>query len=410
MSQWQRLVDRWFGPAIVMIVLGTLAVRVAAWLVLGLPVESDAAAYLSMAQSIVHTGVPSDTFGQHGFYSIGYPLFLVPFVAILGATPLAALSANLVLTLGTVTLLWKLAQRLRLPPSAVLAVLVLYTVWIPGIWNAAGAARENLSTPLLLLVLLTSLWVLDRRRGALPLAGVVCGAAMLAGGSALLLGLAPLLALRCRSSRLRHRDQWMRGAAAFAGGALIMLLPWLLAMQAMTGSFTLNTSSGFNFYLGHNPAATGGFVSISDTPAGPRWQALHARAGEAGAAQQLTREGLAFVAENPLRTAELAAIKLWRFWAPNVPDAQDFAASATVAYARYADVALYLAILLLGLIGLFWPGRLTREERLVIGALILGFWAVHTLAYVMPRYRDPVVPVFMLLALLPFCRRDGVRV
>jgi hypothetical protein len=30
--------------------------------------------------------------------------------------------------------------------------------------------------------------------------------------------------------------------------------------------------------------------------------------------------------------------------------------------------------------------------------MILGFWVVHAAAYIIPRYRDPVVPLLIVLA------------
>jgi hypothetical protein len=383
----------------------TLLLRTAAFLVLSPPVESDGAAYLMLADSFWQTGVPTDMFGQHGFYSIGYPLALLPFVMLFGATAQAALLTNLLLSALTLWLLWQLARQIGLPAWARLLVAAIYATWLPGIWNAAMVARENLSTPLLLAILLTSLSILQRKRGASVIAGALCGGAMLAGGSALLLCLAPLTAIWLAANR--RRELIVRSSAMLASGLLLVLAPWLLAMQAMTGSMTLNTSSGFNFYLGHNAAATGRYVSIADTPYANRWEALRLAVGEAEAGAVLAREGRAFIAANSTRTAELVATKLALFWTPNVPDATDFAASKMLALIRIAEVAQYLLLLLLGGYALL-SGRVAREQRRVILAVIVGFWVVHAAAYVMPRYRDPVMPVVMLLAVAAIARR-GVQ-
>ena len=405
MRDWQAWVARREAALIVWLVLLALALRVVAFLILDPVIESDGAAYLAIADSLWRTGVPTDTFGQHGFYSIGYPLFLTPFVAILGKSGVASLVANLLLALASMALLWRLALTLMLPGWARILVIALYAVWLPGIWNATMIARENLSTPLLLGILLASLTILARRRGATVIAGTLCGAAMLAGGSALLLGLAPLMAIWLAANG--RRELIVRSGAMLAGGVLLVLGPWLLAMQLMTGSLALNTSSGFNFYLGHNPAATGSFVSIADTPAAPRWEGMRQTLGEAGASAELAREGRAFIAANPLRAIELAGIKLVGFWWPNIPDARDFAASPLIATLRLGEVAQYVFLLLLGGYALL-TGRVARDQRRVILALIAGFWVVHAAAYVMPRYRDPVMPVVMLLGVAALARR-GVQ-
>lgn len=405
MRAWQAWIGRREAGLLLALVVLTLGLRVAAHVVLAPPVESDGAAYLAIADSLWRTGVPTDMFGQHGFYSIGYPLVLAPFVALIGANAAAALVCNLVLAGLSLWLLWRLAGALALPSWARVLSVAVYAVWLPGIWNAAMVARENLSTPLMLAVLLASFAILQRRRGASVIAGMLCGAAMLAGGSALLLGLAPLTALWLVADG--RRERMVRSGAMLASGVLLVLAPWLLAMQVMTGSTTLATSSGFNFYLGNNPAATGGFVSIADTPAGPRWEGMRSALGEAGASAALANEGRAFILANPLRTFELAATKLTRFWVPNIPDAQDLAASPMIATIRLAEVAQYLLLLILGGYALF-SGRLARDQRRVVLALIAGFWLVHAAAYVMPRYRDPVMPVVMLLAATAVARR-GVQ-
>lgn len=405
MPRWQEWVNRRAAGLLIALTVLALGLRAAAFMVLDLPVESDAAAYLTIAESLARTGVPTDMFGQHGFYSIGYPVVLAPFVAFLGATASAALTANLLLALLSIWLLVLLGHRLALPGWAHVLVVALYATWLPGIWNAASVARENLSTPLLLGVLLASLAMLERRRGAALLAGLLCGGAMLAGGSAVLLGLAPLTALWIATRG--HRDRLLRGGAALAAGLLIAVGPWLLAMQAMTGSATLASSSGFNFYLGHNPAATGTFVSIADTPAGPRWEGMRQTLGEAGASAELAREGRAFIAAEPLRALELTASKLVRFWTPNLPDAADMAAAPLIAAIRWIEVGQYLLLLSLAAVALL-SGRVARDHKRLIVALVAGFWLVHAAAYVLPRYRDPLMPVMMLLAAATLARR-GVR-
>jgi hypothetical protein len=404
-QQWIEQAERRAPQLALLIVALAVAIRIAAFVVLAPPVESDGAAYLMLADTLGRTGVPTDMFGQHGFYSIGYPLVLMPFVLVLGANAIAALTANLLLCVATAWLLWRLAHAIGLPRWAKLLLIAVYAAWLPGIFNATMVARENLSTPLLLGVLLASLAMLRGGRAAALAAGLLCGLAILAGGSALLLGLAPLSAL-WQATR-RQREQLVRGAAALAGGLLIPLVPWLIAMQAMTDSATIATSSGFNFYLGHNPAATGGFVSIADTPAGPRWEEMRAELGEAGAGTALAAEGRAFIIANPGKTLALAVNKWARFWAPNLPDAEDFAASKLVALIRIGEVIQYALILLLGLWAL-WRGRIARHQRNVTLAIIAGFWVVHAAAYVMPRYRDPVVPVLMLLGVATLARR-GVQ-
>ena len=165
----------------------------------------------------------------------------------------------------------------------------------------------------------------------------------------------------------------------------------------MVGEALLSTNAEFNLYLGNNPAADGRFVSIAETPAGPRWEAQRRTLGEAGASHWLGGLARAWIAANPDEAARLALTKLALFWTPNMPDAADFAASKAIATIRLADVAQYLLVLAAAALGLA-RAPIPPRDRLVVAAAIAGFWLIHAAAYVMPRYRDPVAPLLIALA------------
>jgi hypothetical protein len=376
------------------LIAATVGVRLLAWFAIGEPLGNDGLAYFRMAEAMAGGHWPVDQWGQHAFYSIGYPAVLTPFFALFGASVGTAIAANLALAAASAVLLVLLAREIAMRPPFVLLLLLVHALWIPGIWNSAMLARENLSTPLFLLVLLAS-WRLLRGGGstAALLAGVAYGAAILTGGSALPLIVAPLLAL------LWTGEQRVRRGLLVGGGALALLIPWAAATTAMVGAPTLNTNGGFNLYLGNNPAATGAFVSIADTSAGPEWEEMRQRLGERGASAELGARAIAYAGAHPARTASLGLTKLALFWAPNVPDAADFAQSRAVATARFVEVAQYLLILGFALFGLLAGGG-TPRQRWIVAAAIAGFWALHAAAYVITRYRDPAIPALMLFAVV----------
>src|SRR3546814_11524341 len=78
----------------------------------------------------------------------------------------------------------------------------------------------------------------------------------------------------------------------FIVGATLMLAPWLYATNQIVGRPVLTTNAAFNLYLGNNPAATGKFVSIADTPLAKDWNATRLRLGEVGTADRLQAEAL----------------------------------------------------------------------------------------------------------------------
>lgn len=384
------------------LLLAAVLLRIAAWLVLAPTLESDGLSYVTMARSLAEHGVLRDNFGQSLFYSAGYPLLLAPAFEIAGSGPesiwVVVLAVNLALTLVTMLLIYRLAIVLSGEKGPALLAVAVFAVWLPAVWNATLPAKENLSTPLLLGLLLAAL-ALPRtpRVGVAALAGgLYWGAGAVTGGSSVLAGAAVAVALAFVAREGRKADA-ARAVLAFGLGAALTLGPWLYASQRMVGEPLLSTNAEFNLYLGNNPAATGRFVSIADTPVGPQWNARRTELGEAGTAHWLGGLAKAWIAENPGKAARLAATKLVLFWLPNLPDARDFAASKTVSLIRLGDVAQYGVVLVLALFGLV-RSAIPLRDRLILLALVGGFWAVHAAAYVMPRYRDPIAPMLIALA------------
>jgi hypothetical protein len=168
----------------------------------------------------------------------------------------------------------------------------------------------------------------------------------------------------------------------------------------MVGRPILTTNAAFNLYLGNNPAATGKFVSIADTPLGNDWGETRIRLGEARNADRLQGEALRWIGENPGRAVELAALKLAYFWQPNIPDADELATSKAIASIRVFDVAQYAVIVVLGLIA-FRSRLIASEGKWIFATMITGFWLIHAAAYIIVRYRDPVMPLLIVMAAVP---------
>jgi len=354
------------------------------------PVASDAFAYFEMAKSL-STGEPMrDNFGQIAFYSAGYPLLLGMVFAITVRSVATALVINLLLAGCTALLVDRLALRLGAGAVVRLLAVAAYTVWPPSWLSCASLAKENLTTPLflgfvLMLVALTRNKHILRSAAA---AGLAFGAGLIAGASTLFAGAAVLPALW----RISNPSA---AALAFGLATTLVLAPWLTHTARHVGTPVLTTNGGFNLYLGNNPAATGTFVSISDTPAGPRWETMRTTLGEAGSASALGREATDYAYSHPMRTAALATFKLASFWAPNIPDTQD-RVTGPMAAVRWADVVQHLLILGLALVG-GWSLRHDPVLPVVVTA-IGGLWIVHAATYVMVRYREPAMPIMIVLA------------
>ena len=100
---------------------------------------------------------------------------------------------------------------------------------------------------------------------------------------------------------------------------------------------------------------------------------------------------------NPISTIILSIKKLFLFWEPNVPDRADFAASKIISIIRFMEVFEYICVLISGLYAIS-KKNFNKCDRIIIVLIIIGFWVVHTAAYIIPRYRDPITPIFIVLA------------
>ncbi len=369
-------------------------VRIAAVSVFDQPVESDALSYFTMAEHLASGRPMQDQFGQFAFYSPGYPLLLGSIFAVSSATLLTALTLNIVLALVSCWLVHVIALKLSRSPLAAGLAAVGYALLIPAAFGATLVYKENLATPLLLAFVLCLLRFAEvpswQRAWA---TGLSYGAGLLAGASSLLVAGVFGWAL------WRARDKWLSSLAAFAIGVALTLAPWLAHTRTVLGTPVLTTNSGFNLYLGNNPAADGRFVSIADTPAAPDWERMRKTLGEVGASAALGERAREWIVANPQQAAMLAVKKLGLFWAPNIPDAADVAADAKIAAARWFDVAQHLLILALALLAL---ARSRRDSGVTTVALVIAaFWVVHALTYIFTRYRDPAMPLMLALAAMP---------
>ncbi len=382
---------------VVLAIIAMLALRIAVMIALPQPVASDSAAYMAMATSLAKGGPMHDLFGSVAFYSPGYPLLLAAPFALFSATPAVALAINLGLAAVTALMIHRLALRLAGDRRAALIATSAYALWLPSLLATATLAKENLTTPLLLGFAHAMLSLIDTRRplATATIAGLCYGAGVLAGASSLLIAASVALALIMR--RRRHGATITGAAIAFSLATAAIIGPWLVHTSATFGHPVLTTNSGFNLYLGNNPAATGDFVSIADTPVGPDWHRMRETLGEEGSARALGEQARAYMRAHPGRTAQLAALKLVRFWTPNVPDANEQGTIVKAAI-RWSDVAQHVLIVVLGSYGL-WQCRRNPDAAL-LAAIITSFWAVHAATYVIVRYREPIMPIMIVFAAL----------
>lgn len=385
--------------ALGLILLVALGTRLLAVRVLDEPIISDAAAYMTMARTAITGPVMIDIYGNRALYSPGYPLLISLAFRGFGASPEVVHGLNVALGVLSVLLTWALARVAAGRPPVALIAAAAMAVLIPAVAGAELFERENLSTPLLLLYLLLAIAMIDARR-PLPLAllaGLVFGCGLLAGVSTVFTGAAFVGAVALR------RPGWARAATlvlTFAAASALVLAPWLARNERVLGRAVMSTNSGINLYVGNNPAATGYFVSIADTPIAHDWEAMRVRYGEVGLSDVLGRMAVDYALANKAHTVWLDLHKLVYFWLPDTPDASDSQLGTAVTGVRWLGAIQHLLILALALAGIAGWRRWSAGLWLILLA-ILAFWSIHGLVYMITRYRAPAMPLMLVLAALP---------
>lgn len=334
------------------LLLVVVVTRLAAHFSLSQPLQGDALANVSIAHALAAGQWPAMQMAQ----SIGYPAVLAPFFALFGDAGSISFGVNLSLAIGSALLVWQVARGMGLRETGQKLALLGYALWLPGIWDCTLVVKENLGVPLML----ASAWLALRllREGPrvdLALAsGAVWGAGMLTAPSLLPLIAAPVAALVLGPGGWRAP----LALAAVAAGAALTLAPW-------------------GWLSGVLPAmpATGALAMLA------------AGSGPMG---------------SPLPPIDLHPFdatlgRLVMFWWPHFPDAGPHALSRAMTYMRIGEVTQYITIFTLGFAGLVAAHTMGRQ-RAVIGVLILGFWLLGGSRLVGDAYRDPVMPLLIVLA------------
>ncbi len=380
--------------ALATIVCFGLLIRLLAVTVLSIAPESDYAAYQAMAMNLLAGNGIIDSLGNLAMYNVGYPLFiLAPAFAISGNSLLAAQLANAILGAISIALCYAVAREAGGGRIARLLAALLFALYLPSLLYAEYLAKENLMIPLML----AAIWYALRlaRTGSLVSAafcGGMFGLLALTGNAALATGGAVLGAILLAPCQL-HRKAL--ATAALAMVALCIATPWMIRNYHVLGAPVLNTNGGFNLYLGNNPAATGEFVSISDTPLGPRWKEMQ-RHGEVEASELLRQAALGWIKEHPAEFTALAVKKALLFWKPPVHEGKG-AASHKENLIRLLWLFQFVVLVFAAVASLAFS-QLRTPPVILLWLAVAGYATAHMLFYIIFRYREPIMPFICVLA------------
>ncbi|EGJ09162.1 ArnT family glycosyltransferase [Rubrivivax benzoatilyticus] len=358
--------------------------------------ESDELAYISMALNLVNGNGIVDGMGNHAMYNVGYPLFiLAPVFFLFGENFLAARLFNMLLGGATIILCYLVAKEAGAGRLGRLMAAAIWAVYLPASVYGVYLLKENMMAPLVLGGVWCALRLATQpSKGVAVGCGALFGLLALTGNAALSLVGVVALALVLNPALMRERATLVIIMFAVA---LVISGPWMLRNMHVIGAPVLNTNGGFNLYLGNNPAATGMFVSIAETPRGPTWEALR-KTGEVQASETLKQDAIAWAKAHPTEFATLALKKAAYFWMPPFHEGKGEQSSVE----KFVRVlwAIQFVTLVAAALGVLLIRRLRNKQIAILWLAVACYTGVHMLFYVIFRYREPIMPMIGILAAL----------
>lgn len=355
------------------------------------PDERD---YDTIARSLVKGTGFQEADGRRAGRAPGYPVFLAALYLLGLDTPRAVFIIQAFCGTLTCVLLCFLAKKLFGGKTAAFAGLIAalypFFIYFTGLL---------LSETLFILFLVAFFLLLETRSGpglswprrlAVPiLAGILAGVLTHLRSSFLLFPffLLPFVLLRRKPRR-----------NALAGWALMLLFmaltlsPWVWRNYRLFGHFIPTTlQAGESLYEANSPYATGGpAMNESQTP----WDRITAgqKLNEYERDRFFRDKAIKYIREHPGRFAQLALIKLKRFWNP-IPNYRHFRSPLYIAI----SLSAYLPVILLALCGLI---RNRSHKALLLYSLspVFYYTALHAVFVGSVRYRIPVMAFVILLA------------
>lgn len=273
---------------------------------------------------------------------------------------------------------------------------------------------ELLNEPLAALLLALSALAMARAWGRWPpwqfaLAGVLLGLAALTRSELLLLAPAGAAFVGLASLRWLGPRRSALAAAAVAGGATVIVAPWILQASSQAGSFVPVTRSSATFYIGtHMPTegTSGGLKKSFGLEARERIDARYGKFTDATMKQAIAARYPQLGDQASL--ARQARENLWRY---AVGDPIRYGAvmvdkTRRLLFSRSAlsfrdpasderEALIHRLLIGFALLGLAWGSWRSHDPRLVWLALVVGGFTLFHAALTEPyaRYMLKVVPL-----------------
>lgn len=398
--------------AILAIVVGAFALRLAFIFSVNVIPVSDFGWYYSHAVQIAHGAGYIEHGRPTAFWPPGWPYFLAFVVRIFGAEPLGAQIVQAVLNSLTAGVVFLIARVLAGSLCATIAA-AAYALLPSGIEWSATLASEPLFT--LLWAAVTYIWLRysTAHVGWYALSGVLLGFTSLVRPSALLLCGVLALYLLCVPEERRNALRATRAVLLTALCMVVVIAPTLVRNYRVFGTFVLiSNNGGVSLYQGNNPAAGPGYSELTD----PTIARLMSDPRTEVQADRLAEErALAYIRAHPVHVLTLSLRKIAalyrrddlaiRFtfrsghfreaYSPPPTDrvASIFAVVNNVAYGTLMAFAVFgFFIALTPRMRAQYPGWM------LLAGMIVYNTAMYALVFGIDRYRFPTMPFFAAFA------------
>jgi 4-amino-4-deoxy-L-arabinose transferase-like glycosyltransferase len=363
-----------------------------------------------MARSLVENGTLAyDWFGRTplrptAFLPPVYPLVVAASMWVGGADHQATLRIwQIVLSSASVTFMLPLAQEVtgsRLAAWIAAVIAAVYPTFVAATAQIATATLEVFWVELFVLALLR--WHRHERWRWLGLAGLALGLLALTRGPAVLLW--PVVALWLLLVRgAGDRRRRVARLAVFTALAVLPAVPWTARNYVVIGApVVIATNTGYNFWVGHNPSATGEFDSTQE--ANQPLVDMVAPLTEPERDAFYLRTGLEYLVSHPADEARLSVLKFWYFlwFRPGVGSSYPNAGRLR----DIGELALalgYGTVLPAGLAGA-WLARRDWRRLFVVYGIGIAYALSAVAFFAATRYRAPVEPFLIAFAGLSCAR------
>jgi 4-amino-4-deoxy-L-arabinose transferase-like glycosyltransferase len=278
----------------------------------------------------------------------------------------------------------------------VAAIAVFFPTWV----SSASAVLTDIPAAILVSLMVWMLIEGYRRQSLVWLAG----AGILWGTATLIRAVCLVYAPGIVLWLLLIMPGWKRRLAAVATAIVLfayILAPWFIRNMQVHGTFVLiSTQGGTELYKSNNAEATG-ILSIDhahfSATLSQRYPVDQHR-DEVARSELFQADAVKFIRENPWRFAQLCFIRfvqLWKFYSPRVPLSNNLAVIASFGVA--------LPFFLIQVIRLGWR----RGPEMLFLLIILCQTGLHMVYTSIVRYRVPIEPLIIVMAITGFCWTFG---